>query len=260
MNDRHRHACPLAPARCPAFTLVELLVVIAIVALLVGVLLPALGKARVEARRAATLVRLRDLGVGLAAYAQESKDRLPTLTDREEKAFLGLSLLAKYNDIPAAAFINPNTQDTPATAHADDGRPVLADLGGMEITAAVTVTPADVPRLGWHCSFAFDNDKVLDRAWMPVVVAGDRADYATGATLSANWKGAGMCLLWTDGHAGFAKSRTLHEQHDPNIYHHNEFGGEGADEARDGVAVDAGTLDTHLRFFSEDEDDTLLPD
>jgi len=49
------------------------------------------------------------------------------------------------------------------------------------------------------------------------------------------------------------------DQSDPNLYHHNEFGGEGAGETREGVSVTHDTLDTHLRFFSEDEDDVLLP-
>ena len=69
-----------------------------------------------------------------------------------------------------------------------------------------------------------------------------------------------MCLLWTDQHAAFSKTRTMADQGDPNIYHHNEFGGEGADEAREGVTVSPATLDTHMRYFSEEEDDELLPD
>jgi hypothetical protein len=89
---------------------------------------------------------------------------------------------------------------------------------------------------------------------------GDRADYERGRTFSPNWNGEGMCLLWTDQHGEFRRHRSLKEQADPNIYHHNEFGGEGGDEVVDGVAVRADTVDTHLRFFSEEEDDVLLPD
>src|SRR5262245_1801472 len=105
----------------PAFTLIELLVVIAIIALLVGILLPALAKARVASRQAATLVRLRDLGIGVFAYADDHKNQMPALADHEEKAFLGLSVLARRQELPSLAFINPNTRDTPADQVLPDG-------------------------------------------------------------------------------------------------------------------------------------------
>ncbi len=251
-------ARPPRPA-LSAFTLIELLVVIAIITVLVGILLPALASARVSARQSVTLARLRDLGVGMSAYANEFKDQLPALSSREEKAFLGLSVLAKHNSVPYQAFLNPNVQDTLAQSETADNRPILAELAGIEIDDPTTIVPSDIPNVRWHCSFSFDNDKLLDRAWKPVVYLGDRADYSLGDTFSGNWKHSGMCVLWTDQHAAFVKSRALKDQHDPNMYHHNEFNGEGGIEIRDGVAVQSDSLDTHLRFFSEQEDDALLP-
>lgn len=59
------------------FTLIELLVVISIIALLIGILLPALGAARRSAMAAACLSNNRQIGVGLFAYATDSDGYLP---------------------------------------------------------------------------------------------------------------------------------------------------------------------------------------
>ncbi|GJQ30208.1 MAG: hypothetical protein HBSAPP03_20920 [Phycisphaerae bacterium] len=61
------------------FTLIELLVVIAIVAVLVGVLLPALGGAREAGRSASCLANQRSIFTNCRAYADENKGRSPVL-------------------------------------------------------------------------------------------------------------------------------------------------------------------------------------
>lgn len=256
-----------------AFTLVELLVVIGIITVLIGILLPSVTRARLAAKKTQTLSNLRQIGIAVIDYEQEWHGFPPTdLPDvnQDGRAFSGLALLAGMYKLPTSVLINPHTNDTPATTtDPATGWPVLLELDGVPITltSPATIDTSNVGRVVWHCSFAYDHEKKRSgRAFQSRVYLGDRADYGRGRSYSGNWDGKGMCLLWTDGHGEFVTSKAIGEQFDPNIYHHNQYyddngnyPGEGATDSVDGISVIPDTLDTHLRVFSEDEDDALLP-
>jgi prepilin-type N-terminal cleavage/methylation domain-containing protein len=89
------------------FTLIELLVVISIIALLVGILLPAIGKARDSAKVAISMTNLRNFGAAHATYASEWNGRQWTTCPDD------LSVIINYGAYPSNYGGNPLVPPVP---------------------------------------------------------------------------------------------------------------------------------------------------
>jgi prepilin-type N-terminal cleavage/methylation domain-containing protein/prepilin-type processing-associated H-X9-DG protein len=96
-------------ARKGAFTLIELLVVMAIISILASMLLPALGKAKEQGITIYCVNNLRQLGLAMQMYGDDSNDRLPVssanITSPNVGAFNG-------NPTPWTAALLPYYQNT----------------------------------------------------------------------------------------------------------------------------------------------------
>jgi prepilin-type N-terminal cleavage/methylation domain-containing protein/prepilin-type processing-associated H-X9-DG protein len=140
--------------RRAAFTLVELLVVIAIIAILAGMLLPALSGAKESGRRITCVNHLRQLDLSLTMFADDNEGRYPARQSpfwmtRLQPYYLDLRLLVCPSDSPklAAAPEEP-LMFTPAsepssTAVAPDTAPRSYVINGWNDYFRATMSDAD---------------------------------------------------------------------------------------------------------------------
>jgi prepilin-type N-terminal cleavage/methylation domain-containing protein len=157
-----------AKGRKAGFTLIELLIVIAIIALLIGILLPALGEARRAGRKTLCMANMRSYAQAINSFAIENKDQLaapnwkgnqqvppeahPSLLGTKPGSDFEGGALHVVSTIWKKTGVNPRDYTVPGgwIAYILYSHIPLNDYIGGNLPSQVAACPEDTVRLAWQ--------------------------------------------------------------------------------------------------------------
>jgi prepilin-type N-terminal cleavage/methylation domain-containing protein len=232
-----------------AFTLVELLVVISIIALLIGILLPALGAAREEARKVTSSTQLKGIHQNMVIFSQSNKGYYPGMTSSGVEVTTGntqnldslpqgggigrtvrgrFEIMLDRNMFEPAYIISPSETKTEWESGAVTSANFSYTMMFLQLMPGAAPQPLDstvIRNIEWRGTTSNSQAAVLS----------DRNTGANGTTSvssvytaqdSGEWKGT---VVYNDNHTKFESTHILTTQY-----------GEGAARTDDNIFDNAG--------------------